>query len=82
MTAVEYRRPERNLSAAQTIEGGYFGSNANTAADILTSMEPLKPTEVVTWTNGRLAFLDVVMEGIGAKSHRARVWDISLPPRS
>ncbi len=66
VTAVEYRRPERNLSAAQTVERDYFGSSANTAADILASMEPLKPTEVVAWTNGRLAFLDVIMEGIGA----------------
>lgn len=63
VTAVEYRA---NPDSAQAVERGYFGSSANTAADILASMEPLKPTKVVAWTNGRLAFLDVVMEGIGA----------------
>jgi len=63
VTAVEYRT---NPDGVQPVERGYFGSSANTAADILASMEPLKPTKVLAWTNGRLAFLDVVMEGIGA----------------
>jgi hypothetical protein len=64
VTAVEYRaNPD---SVQQTVERGYFGSSANTAADILASMEPFKPTKVLAWTNGRLAFLDVAMEGIGA----------------
>jgi hypothetical protein len=66
VTAVEYRPPDRASGNAQALDRGYFGSSANTAADILASMESLKPTEVVAWTNGRLAFLDVVMEGIGA----------------
>ena len=67
VTAVEYRSDaKRDPSSAQPVDRGYFGNSANTAADILASMEPLKPTEVVAWTNGRLAFLDVIMEGIGA----------------
>jgi len=66
VTAVEYRPPDGASGNAQALDRGYFGSSANTAADILASMESLKPTEVVAWTNGRLAFLDVVMGGIGA----------------
>lgn len=66
VTAVEYRRSQHNPENAQALDRGYFGNSANTAADILASMDSLKPTEVVAWTNGRLAFLDVVMEGIGA----------------
>ncbi len=66
VTAVEYRPPDQATGSAQAVERGYFGRSANTAADILASMESLKPTEVVAWTNGRLVFLDVVMEGIGA----------------
>jgi hypothetical protein len=66
VTAVEYGGHERTPDNAQALDRGYFGNSANTAADILASMDSLKPTEVVTWTNGRLAFLDVVMEGIGA----------------
>lgn len=66
VTAVEYRPPDRAPGNAQALDRGYFGSSANTAADILASMDSLKPTEVAAWTNGRLAFLDVVMEGIGA----------------
>jgi hypothetical protein len=65
-TAVEYRRTENNPDKVQELDRGYFGNSANTAADILASMDSLKPTEVLAWTNGRLAFLDVVMEGIGA----------------
>jgi hypothetical protein len=65
-TAVEYRRAERTPDNASVVDRGYFGNSANTAADILASMDSLKPTEVMAWTNGRLAFLDVVMEGIGA----------------
>ena len=63
VTAVEYRGNPSNM---QTVERGYFGNSANAAADVLASMEPLKPSAVVAWTNGRLAFLDVIMEGIGA----------------
>jgi len=66
VTAVEYRRREGDRGSVQPVDRGYFGSSANTAADILAHMDSLKPTEVVAWTNGRLAFLDVVMEGIGA----------------
>ena len=66
VTAVEYRGPEHGPDNAQALDRGYFGNSANAAADILATMDSLKPTEVVAWTNGRLAFLDVVMEGIGA----------------
>jgi hypothetical protein len=66
VTAVEYRGPERGPDNAQALDRGCFGNSANDAADILASMDSLKPTEVTAWTNGRLAFLDVVMEGIGA----------------
>lgn len=48
------------------VDRGYFGNSANTAADILASMDAFKPSEVVAWSNGRLAFLDVLLEGIGA----------------
>jgi len=65
VTAVEYRGPERGPGNAQALDRGYFGNSANDAAEILASMDSLKPTEVVAWTNGRLAFLDVVMERIG-----------------
>ena len=66
VTAVEYRGPEQTRGGAQVVDRGYFGSSANTAADILACMEPFKPTDVVAWTDGRLAFLDVIMEGVGA----------------
>jgi hypothetical protein len=48
------------------VDRGYFGSSANTAADILACMDAFKPSEVIAWSNGRLAFLDVLLEGIGA----------------
>jgi hypothetical protein len=66
VTAVEYRGSEQNRVGAQAVDRGFFGSSANTAADVLACMEPFKPTEVVAWTDGRLAFLDVIMEGVGA----------------
>ncbi len=66
VTAVEYRRSENNPDKVHALDRGYFGNSANTAADILARMDALKPTEVVAWTNGRLAFLDVIMQGIGA----------------
>jgi hypothetical protein len=40
VTAVEYRT---NPDTVQAVERGYFGSSANTAVDILASMEPLSP---------------------------------------
>jgi hypothetical protein len=43
-----------------------FGYNANTAADILSNMESLGPSEVIAWTNGRTCFLDVVFPAIRA----------------
>jgi hypothetical protein len=43
-----------------------FGYNANTAADILSQMESLGPSEVIAWTNGRTCFLDVVFPAIRA----------------
>jgi hypothetical protein len=48
------------------VDREYFGSSANAAADILARMDAFKPSEVVAWSNGRLAFLDVLLEGIGA----------------
>jgi len=48
------------------VDRGYFGTSANTAADILASIDAFKPSGVVGWTNGRLAFLDVLLEGAGA----------------
>ena len=43
-----------------------FGYNANTAADILSQMESLGPSEVIAWTNGRTCFLDVIFPVIRA----------------
>jgi hypothetical protein len=43
-----------------------FGYNANTAADILSQMESLGPSEVIAWTNGRTCFLDVIFPAIRA----------------
>jgi hypothetical protein len=43
-----------------------FGYNANTAADILSQMESLGPSEVIAWTNGKTCFLDVVFPAIRA----------------
>jgi len=43
-----------------------FGYNANTAADILSQMESLGPSEVIAWTNGKTCFLDVVFPTIRA----------------
>jgi hypothetical protein len=43
-----------------------FGYNANTAADILSNMESLGPSEVIAWTNGRTCFLDVIFPAIRA----------------
>jgi hypothetical protein len=52
-----------------------FGYNANTAADILSQMESLGPSEVIAWTNGRTCFLDVIFPVIRASirvgAHRA-----------
>jgi len=44
----------------------FFGYNANTAADILSQMESLGPSEVIAWTNGRTCFLDVIFPAIRA----------------
>jgi hypothetical protein len=43
-----------------------FGYNANTAADILSQIESLGPSEVIAWTNGMTCFLDVVFPAIRA----------------
>jgi hypothetical protein len=43
-----------------------FGYNANTAADILSQMESLGPSEAIAWTNGRTCFLDVIFPAIRA----------------
>jgi len=43
-----------------------FGYNANTAADILSQIESLGPSEVIAWTNGRICFLDVIFPAIRA----------------
>jgi hypothetical protein len=43
-----------------------FGYNANTAADILSQMESLGPSEVIAWTNGKTCFLDVIFPAIRA----------------
>jgi hypothetical protein len=43
-----------------------FGYNANTAADILSQMDSLGPSEVIAWTNGKTCFLDVIFPAIRA----------------
>jgi hypothetical protein len=43
-----------------------FGYNANTAADILSQIESLGPSEVIAWTNGKTCFLDVIFPAIRA----------------
>jgi hypothetical protein len=43
-----------------------FGYNANTAADILSQMESIGPSEAIAWTNGRTCFLDVIFPAIRA----------------
>ena len=43
-----------------------FGYNANTAADILSQMKSLGPSEVIAWTNGKTCFLDVIFPDIRA----------------
>jgi hypothetical protein len=43
-----------------------FGYNANTAADILSQMESLGPSEVIAWTKGKTCFLDVIFPAIRA----------------
>jgi hypothetical protein len=64
-TATEYRANNGDRER-QEVDRSYFGKSANTAADILASMESLKPSSIIAWSNGRLAFLDVISEGVGA----------------
>ncbi len=51
---------------SERIDRAYFGKTANAAADVLSCIDSLKPSEVVAWTNGKLAFLDVALPNIGA----------------
>lgn len=50
----------------ERIDRGNFGRSANAAAEVLANIGQLKPSEIVAWTNGKLAFLDVVLSQIGA----------------
>ena len=66
VTATDIPRSGGNLSNGQEVDRGYFGSSANTAAEVLASIDAFKPSSIVAWTNGRLAFLDVLLEGASA----------------
>jgi hypothetical protein len=63
VTAAELRFIPGN---EERVERELFGYNANTAADILSQMESLGPSEVIAWTNGRICFLDVIFPAIRA----------------
>lgn len=66
VTATDIPRSGGNLANGQEVDRGYFGSSANTAAEVLASIDAFKPSSIVAWTNGRLAFLDVLLEGAAA----------------